>query len=128
MKLLLDVHAFVWWDGAKERLSPTALAACESPANTLHFSLASVWEMQIKQQLGKLTLRRPLEELLREHEEINGLQLEPVILPDILALSSLPPHHRDPFDRILVAQANRGNFHLVSRDPEIARYHLDLLW
>ena len=128
MKLLLDVHAFVWWDGAKEMLSPTALAACESPDNTLHFSLASVWEMQIKQQLGKLTLRRPLDELLREHDQINGLQLEPVTLPDILALSSLPPHHRDPFDRILVAQSNRGSFHLVSRDPEIARYHLNLLW
>jgi PIN domain nuclease of toxin-antitoxin system len=128
MKLLLDVHAFVWWDGAKEKLSAAALAACESPANTLHFSLASVWEMQIKHQLGKLILRRPLDELLREHEQINGLVLEPVELPDILALSSLPPLHRDPFDRILVAQTHLGSFHLVSRDPEIARYNVDVLW
>ena len=128
MKLLLDVHAFVWWDGQKEKLSAAALAACESRANTLHFSLASVWEMQIKHQLGKLTLRQPLDNLLREHEQRNGLLLETVTRTDILALSTLPPHHRDPFDRILVAQAKRGGFRLVSCDPEIARYDVEVLW
>lgn len=97
MKLLLDTHAFVWWDGPKERLSAKVLAACQSPENTLHFSLASVWEMQIKHQLGKLELREPLEALLRDHEERNALILEPVTRGDILALSTLPPHHRDSF-------------------------------
>ncbi len=128
MRLLLDVHAFVWWDASKDKLSATALAACVSSDNTLHFSLASVWEMQIKHQLGKLTLRRPLAELLREHERMNGLRLEPVALGDILALSTLPPHHRDPFDRILIAQAKRGGFRLVTRDPQIALYDLETLW
>ena len=128
MKLLLDVHAFIWWDGAKEKLSAAAFTACASPANTLHFSLASVWEMQIKHQLGKLTLRQPLSGLLRDHEQRNGLLLEAVELPDILALSTLPPHHRDPFDRILIAQAKRGGFRLVSCDPEIARYDVEVLW
>ena len=128
MKLLLDVHALVWWDSAKIKLSPAAFSACSSPANTLHFRLASVWEMQIKHQLAKLTLRQPLGDLLRDHETRNGLRLEPVTLPDILALSTLPQHHRDPFDRILVAQAKRGGFRLVSCDPEIARYDAAVLW
>ena len=66
MKLLLDTHAFIWWDGEQTKLSAKVLAACESPANTLHLSLASVWEMQIKAQLGKLTLRLPLADILRE--------------------------------------------------------------
>ena len=128
MKLLLDTHAFVWWDGPKENLPARVLAACQSPGNTLHFSLACVWEMQIKHQLGKLELREPLEVLLRDHEQRNGLILEPVTRGDILSLSALPPHHRDPFDRMLVAQARRGGFHLVSCDPEIAKYEVEVFW
>ena len=128
MKLLLDVHAFVWWDSHEDKLPSKVLAACQSPENTLHFSLASVWEMQIKHQLGKLELKEPLGDLLRDHEQRNNLILEPVTREDILALSSLPPHHRDPFDRILIAQAKRGGFHLVSCDPVIANYDVEVLW
>lgn len=132
MKLLLDTHVFMWWDSDRTRLSPGVLAACKSPANSLHLSLASVWEIQIKLQLGKLPLGQPpgqpLGDLIRDHEARNGMRLEPVMLADILALSALPAHHRDPFDRILVAQARRGGFRLVSRDPEIARYDVEVLW
>lgn len=128
MKLLLDTHAFIWWDDAPEKLSPAARAACQDAANTLHLSLASAWEMQIKAQLGKMRLPLPLGELLRKHREQNGLRVEPVTLDDILALSALPSHHRDPFDRILVAQTRRGGFRLLSRDPEIARYDVEVLW
>ncbi len=128
MKLLLDTHAFIWWDGDQSKLSPAARAACESSANSLFLSLASVWEMQIKVQLGKLNLRLPLEKILRDQQEHNGLILEPVTLDDILGLEQLPPHHRDPFDRLLIAQAGRGGFQLVSQDPEIARYFVPVLW
>ena len=128
MKLLLDTHAFIWWDTGDARLSPAALAACRSPANTLHLSLASVWEMQIKKQLGKLSLRLPLAEILRGQQHHNSLALEAVLLDDILALETLPALHRDPFDRLLVAQTVRGGFHLVSNDPEIARYPVSMLW
>ena len=128
MKLLLDTHTFMWWDSDKTCLSPAALAACQSPANTLHLSLASVWEMQIKHQLGRLPLRESLEVILRDHEQRNGLLIEPISRADILALSSLPAHHRDPFDRILIAQAKLGNYRLVSRDPEIAKYEVEVLW
>lgn len=128
MRLLLDTHAFIWWDSGDPRLSRAALAACESSANTLHLSLASVWELQIKAQLGKLTLRIPLADVLRDQQQQNGLILEALTLEDILSLSSLPPHHRDPFDRILVTQTQRGGFQLVSNDPEIARYGITVLW
>ena len=79
-------------------------------------------------QLGKLTLRLPLAEVLREQQQRNGLVLEPVGLEDILALETLPPLHRDPFGRLLVSQAMRGGFHLVSHDPEISRYPVSMLW
>ena len=128
MKLLLDTHAFIWWDGHRSQLSSSALMACQSPENTLHPSLASVWELQIKMQLGKLNLRHPLAEVLRDQQEQNGLLLEAITLDDILGLSQLPQLHRDPFDRLLVSQANRGGFQLVTNDPEIARYSVPVIW
>ena len=79
-------------------------------------------------QLGKLALRLPLADVLRDQQQQNGLLLEAVMLEDILALSALPALHRDPFDRIIVAQANRGGFHLVTHDPELARYPVRVLW
>ena len=127
MKLRLDTHAFIWWDSGDRRLSPAALAACSSPANTLRLRPASVWEIQIKMQLGKLALRLPLGEIWRDQRQHNGLVLEAVTLEDILALETLPALHRDPFDRLLLAQAARGGFHLESHDPEIARYSVAVL-
>ena len=79
-------------------------------------------------QLGKLALRVPLADVLRDQQRQNGLVLETVTLEDILALSALPTLHRDPFDRLIVAQANRGGFHLVTHDPELARYPVAVLW
>ena len=100
----------------------------QSPANSLHLSLASVWELQIKMQLGKLALYLPLADVLRDQQQQNGLVLEPVTLEDILALSALPTLHRDPFDRLIIAQANRGGFHLATHDPELARYPASVIW
>jgi PIN domain nuclease of toxin-antitoxin system len=128
VKLLLDTHAFIWWDGDQSKLSAAALGACQSLANSLHLSLASVWELQIKMQLGKLALRLPLADVLRDQQQQNGLALEPLTLEDILALSALPTLHRDPFDRLIIAQANRRGFHLVTHDPEFARYPVAVLW
>ncbi|MDQ3119000.1 MAG: type II toxin-antitoxin system VapC family toxin [Verrucomicrobiota bacterium] len=128
MKLLLDTHTFIWWDDDQTKLSAGALAACKSPTNSLHLSLASVWEMQIKIQLGKLVPRLSLADVLRDEQQRNGLQIEPVTLEDILGLSQLPALHRDPFDRLLISQALRGDFHLVSHDAEIGRYSAAVLW
>ena len=83
--------------------------------------------MQIKLDLGKLTLRMSLADVIRDQRH-SGLLLEPVVLEDILALSALPTFHRDPFDRLIIAQTNRGGFHLVTQDPEMRRYPVSLLW
>ena len=127
MKLLLDTHAFIWWDSEQTRLSGKALAVCLDPANSLHLSLASLWELQIKMQLGKLTLRFSLENILDDQRR-NGLSIEEIRIEDILGLSHLPTFHRDPFDRLLIAQAQCNAFHLVSHDTQIARYDVAILW
>lgn len=113
---------------APERLSTRAGTAIVDPQNSVFLSLASVWELQIKNQLGKLVLRAPLPQVLEDERSKNALQLLPIETADILALQDLPHHHRDPFDRLLIAQARRGDFHLVTSDPDIARYEVPTLW
>src|SRR5437588_7358785 len=105
MKLLLDTHAFIWWFNEPEKLSPKALALLADGDNDLILSAASVWEMQIKIQLGKLKFTVPLREIVESQEQTNGVQVLPVGLEHVLALDALPAHHKDPFDRLLVAQA-----------------------
>jgi PIN domain nuclease of toxin-antitoxin system len=92
------------------------LDACQSPANSLHLSLASVWELQIKMQLGKLALRLPLADVLRDQQQQNGRVLESVTLDDILALSLLSALHRDPFDRLIIAGLDKDVSFSQSKD------------
>jgi PIN domain nuclease of toxin-antitoxin system len=128
MRLLIDAHTFLWWATARARLSPVALAACTDPTSTLILSVASAWELQIKLQLGKLTISSSLEQVIAREQRGNQMELLPVLLPHVLALSSLPPHHKDPFDRILVAQALAENLTIVSVDPILARYPAPVIW
>jgi len=100
MKLLLDTHAFIWWDSEPSRLSPRALALCQNPENLLIVSVVSIWEMQIKLQLGKLKLQLPLKDIIANQQKTNQVAILPIILPHVLALSDLPVHHGDPFDRL----------------------------
>ena len=106
MKLLLDTHTFIWWASAPEKLSEKALASCKNRDNILILSVASVWEMQIKHQLGKLKLDIPLITLIETQKDTNDLQVLPIHLTHTLALDNLPTHHKDPFDRLLITQAN----------------------
>src|SRR6185295_10505026 len=101
-----------------ERLSPAALSALEDEANDLLLSVASVWEMQIKIQLGKLKLSLPLKELVKNQQETNDLTVLPVALMHVLALDALPLHHNDPFDRLLIAQSIEEAFTIVTADPQ----------
>ncbi len=127
MKLLLDTHAFMWWDSQSSQLSPRALVGCSDPANDLLLSAASVWEMQIKAQLGKLQLRAPLAKIISD-QRANGIIILEVAVEHVLGLGSLPPIHRDPFDRLLVVQANEEGALLVSNDPIIRQYPVKVLW
>lgn len=117
MKILLDTHIFIWWADEPERLSPVALSALEDEANELLLSVASVWEMQIKIQLGKLHLSLPLKELLKNQQETNYLTGSPVTLEHVLALDALPFHHKDPFDRLLIAKSIEEELTIVTTSP-----------
>jgi len=126
VKLLLDTHTFIWWDSEPQKVPAATLLLCQDEANTLMLSVASVWEMQIKMQLGKLALRLPLEVLIAGQINTNDLQILPVTMPHVLALQDLPAHHKDPFDRMLIAQANIEEAVLLSSDPVMARYSVRL--
>jgi PIN domain nuclease of toxin-antitoxin system len=128
MKLLLDTHTFIWWDSDPAKLSPQVLALCSDSTNILLFSVASVWEMQIKSQLGKLTFAHPLNDLIAQQQQINHLELLEIGLRHILALDNLPTPHKDPFDRLLVTQANSEDATLLSHDPIFAHYPVKVLW
>ena len=128
MRLLLDTHAFIWWDEAPSRLGASAYAACLDPANELAVSAVSAWEMQIKRALGKLTIRKPLRQLIGDQVEHNALEVLPVSLEHVLRLDALPSIHKDPFDRLLVAQALAENCALISHDPIVAQYPVTVIW
>ena len=127
MRLLLDTHVFIWWADQQESLSATVLSVLKDEANELLLSVVSVWEMQIKVQLGKLKLSMPLRELVESQVETNELKVLPVELAHVLVLDTLPFHHKDPFDRLLIAQSLQEDVTLVSADPEFSAYSVKLL-
>lgn len=128
MKLLLDTHAFIWWDDDYKRLPEPLLAALRDSKNVVYLSLASIWEMQIKVQLGKLKFDIPLPEKIANQQEKNNIQLLPITKAHIFELSALSHHHRDPFDRLLIAQAHTEKLYFVSHDSKIAQYNVDIFW
>jgi PIN domain nuclease of toxin-antitoxin system len=128
MKLLLDTHAFIWWDSTPDRLSERVQDMLQDASHDILFSIVSAWEMQIKHQLGKLELRLPLGEIIEEQCRINMVDVLPVELEHVLALDSLPALHSDPFDRLLIAQANVAEASLVSSDTAINQYPVRTLW
>lgn len=127
MRLLLDTHIFIWSDEAPERIPQDWLLALEDQHNELLLSVASVWEMQIKTQIGKMTLRLPLQDLITDYQNANGLQLLPIEFRHVLTLDRLPFHHKDPFDRLIMAQAITENLTLVSADTAFDAYPVNLL-
>ncbi len=127
MKLLLDTHAFLWFVTGDARLSRAARQALETADNQLMLSAASVWEMAIKAGLGRLTLPASVEEYIAEKVE-NGFGVLSVEWTHAAAVEKLPPHHSDPFDRLLAAQALAENLPLVSGDPAFGAYGVTVVW
>lgn len=128
MKLLLDAHTFIWWDSDPTQLSERVLDICRDSNNTLLLSIATVWEIQIKSQLGKLKLKLPLTELIENQQRINGFQLLSIDLNHVLELEELPLHHKDPFDRLLIAQSNIEEAILLSKDSVFSAYSVQTIW
>ncbi len=127
MRVLLDTHIFLWWDNDIDRLSEHAKSICQDSANTLILSIVSVWEMQIKQNLGKLALRPPLSDLVEDQRKTNGIEILSITLPHVLELETLPRHHKDPFDRLLIAQANVEDLNVLTIDPMFKQYDVKLI-
>jgi len=128
MKLLLDTHAFLWINEASNRLSQTVKDLCSSGKHDFYLSIASPWEMQIKSQLGKLSLAMPIEELIDKNRQENNIQLLPVEVTHIGYLQQLPTHHKDPFDRIIIAQAIIEELTVVTIDHAFSDYSVSVVW
>ncbi len=128
MRLLLDTYAFLWFINGDARFSTTARALIEDSANTSSISVASIWEMAIKVSIGKLTFRQPFTTLLPQQLERNGIALLGITIDHALAVTALPFHHRDPFDRLLIAQAMTEQLPLVSADAVFDSYAVTRLW
>jgi PIN domain nuclease of toxin-antitoxin system len=118
MTLLLDTHVLLWWLGDPEQLSRSAKKAIQDGSNRVYVSSAVAWEIAIKKSLGKLDAPDDLEEMM----DANRFIPLPVTIAHALSVLSLPNHHRDPIDRMLVAQALHEGLRLVTRDREIAKY------
>jgi len=123
MTLLLDTHALLWWLDDPMLLSKGARRAIRDGRNMVYVSAAAVWEIAIKKALGKLAAPDDLEAAMTA----NRFLPLPITIPHALAVLALPGHHRDPFDRMLIAQALHEKFRLVTRDEDIQKYAVPLI-
>jgi PIN domain nuclease of toxin-antitoxin system len=128
MKALLDTHTFLWWVTDDAALSPRVRQIISDGDNELFFSAASGWEIAIKVQLGRLKLPDNLERFIPEQLSINAIESLPIQLSHALHVYTLPDYHRDPFDRILVAQSQLENLPILTADPQIAQYSVEVIW
>lgn len=128
MNLLLDTHAFYWWDQEPVKLSRVAHDAISDPVNTVYLSVVSLWEIVIKSELGRLQLQDPLDAVVAAQVAANGFRVLPVELRHVYSLRGLPLHHKDPFDRILIAQSIADGLTIVTKDAVFAQYPVITLW
>ena len=127
MRLLLDTHVFLWYISADARLPATFRSAIDDPNNQVYLSAASVWEAVIKHSLGKLPLPAPPAVYLPQRRVSHQIESLPVDEGALSGLANLPTLHRDPFDRILIAQALQHGMTLVSVDADVRAYPVALL-
>lgn len=127
-RTLLDTECWLWWHLAPERLGRGALALFEERRSPLVLSAASSWEIAIKLALGKLALPAPPERFVPEQLAEDGIDALAIEHAHALRVARLPPHHSDPFDRLLVAQAQLERCALLSADPQLAAYDVEFVW
>jgi PIN domain nuclease of toxin-antitoxin system len=128
VSLLLDTHTFLWFVGNDRRLSRSASGLISDPETRVFVSVAGAWEIVIKVGTGKMVLHRPIEELWWSSIAQNGMEVLNVTPPHGFALGSLPPPHRDPFDRLPIAQAIAEGHQAVSVDPAFDAYPVTRIW
>ncbi len=128
MNILLDTHAFLWFVDDNPRLTEAARVLIESEDSQPFISMASLWEIAIKISLGKLQLKQPYETFIPQQLAVNGTGILNLSLEHTAAIATLPFHHRDPFDRLIVVQAKIEKMTLVSADPAFDTYAVQRVW
>lgn len=128
MRALLDTHVFLWWITDNSQLSPLAREIISNGENELFLSAASGWEMAIKAKLGKLQLPDDISSFIADQLAINNFTALPIQMKHALHVYTLPDYHRDPFDRLLIAQAQTEDLPILTADPQIARYPVKVIW
>lgn len=128
MKALLDTHTFLWWIANDPQLSLRARQVMVDSNTELFLSVASGWEIAIKSHLGKLRLPPDLQGFVAEQVRVNGIQVLPIEMMHVLHVHTLPDHHRDPFDRLLVAQSQLEKMPILTGDAQIGRYAVTVIW
>ncbi len=127
MKLLLDTHAFIWFVENDNNLPESVRNLIENIENETLISIASLWEIAIKASLNKLELKNNIESIIK-NMSLNGFSILEILPEHIITVSKLPFHHRDPFDRIIIAQSLTENIKIVGRDIIFKEYNVDLIW
>lgn len=128
MKLLLDTHTLLWFISGNSNLSPASRKLIEGTENEKFVSAASIWETAIKVSIGKMSLTAPFDDIFPRQLEINGFDLLPVKIEHSSIVATLPFHHRDPFDRIIAAQAIAESMFIVSLDEIFDHYGINRKW
>jgi PIN domain nuclease of toxin-antitoxin system len=128
MNYLLDAHALIWFLAGDSRLGSNALASIHDTRNNLFVSPATLWEISIKDSLGKLTLPKSFDQLFPSSLETADILILPILMPHLHQHRALPFHHNDPFDRLVIAQALVEDITLISCDSEFPAYGVKLLW
>jgi PIN domain nuclease of toxin-antitoxin system len=128
MKFLLDTHVLIWLLEGNKSLSSVAKSTIEDEQNSLYLSIASLWEITIKLSLGKLDLQISIEDMVESFLIPGGIEILPIEIGHLSILRDLPLHHRDPFDRLIIAQAKANELTLISTDGVFDRYNFNLLW
>ena len=126
MRVLIDTHVLLWGLQNEAKLSRRVQDLL--PVSDVWVSVASLWEIIAKVQIGKLILPSPVGDYLTAKLTANGISVLPLTFDDVMRLEELPLHHRDPFDRILIAQSLNGAMPLVSADPQFEKYSVELIW
>ncbi len=128
MRALIDTNIFLWFISDSNRLSINARNYIANLDNELMLSVASLWEIAIKTSTGKLELLKPFEELIPEQLEINKVQILPIELNHLSNVNNLPFHHRDPFDRLIIAQGISEGLPIITSDSEFKNYQVNIIW
>ncbi|MDO4450696.1 MAG: type II toxin-antitoxin system VapC family toxin [Moraxella sp.] len=128
MGYLIDTHIYIWADSEPDKLSQIAKNILDNPNCDVYLSMVTLWELQIKVQLGKLTLKTPLNQAIDYIKQNNLYRILPIKEKDILGLKNLPFHHKDPFDRLLISQAKNNHLTFITVDENIIKYDVNCIF